>query len=103
MLKPFQIRNLHLYPAEENLYDSSTESVVSSSHVDETHCRRSDLIHLTAPEYDDILRDHPNAGLTYIDDDDGDIVTVSTYVLTAIHRVYLHSLGWVLVRAQTTP
>lgn len=78
MLKPFQIRNLHLYPAEENLYDSSTESVVSSSHVDETHCRRSGLIHLTAPEYDNILRDHPNAGLTYIDDDDGDIVTVGS-------------------------
>jgi hypothetical protein len=78
MFKPFQIRNLHIYPAEENLYDSSTESVISSPHVDETQCRPSGLIHLTGPEYDGIVRDHPNAKLTYMDDDDGDIITVST-------------------------
>lgn len=80
MLKPFQIRNLHLYPAEENLYDSSTESVISSPRIDEAQCRRSGLIHLTGPEYEDIIRGHPNARLTYIDDDDGDLITVSTSI-----------------------
>lgn len=80
-LKPFQIRNLHIYPAEENLYDSSTESVISSSAADETHPKPSSLIQLSAGEYDKIVSDHPNGTLTYIDDDDGDLITVSAYFL----------------------
>uniref|UniRef100_A0A093UWV7 Nuclear localization sequence-binding protein n=1 Tax=Talaromyces marneffei PM1 TaxID=1077442 RepID=A0A093UWV7_TALMA len=77
-LKPFQIRNLHIYPAEENLYDSSTESVISSSAADETHPKPSSLIQLSAGEYDKIVSDHPNGTLTYIDDDDGDLITVGS-------------------------
>ncbi|EED20295.1 RNA binding protein, putative [Talaromyces stipitatus ATCC 10500] len=78
VLKPFQIRNLHFYPAEENLYDSSTESIVSNSPADDTQARPSSLIHLSAGEYDKIINDHPNGTLTYIDDDDGDIITVGS-------------------------
>lgn len=79
VLKPFQIRNLHVYPAEENLYDSCTESVISSSPADEIQTKRSYTIHLSAGEYDKIISDHPNGTLTYIDDDDGDLITVSAY------------------------
>lgn len=79
VLKPFQIRNLHAYPAEANLYDSSTESVLSSSPADETQTKPSGLIQLSAGEYDKIIGDHPNGTLTYIDDDDGDLITVSTH------------------------
>ncbi|RAO65309.1 uncharacterized protein BHQ10_001321 [Talaromyces amestolkiae] len=78
VLKPFQIRNLHVYPAEENLYDSSTESVISSSPTDESQIRPSCLIQLSAGEYDKIISDHPNGTLTYIDDDDGDLITVGS-------------------------
>ena len=77
VLKPFQIRNLHVYPAEENLYDSSTESVISSSPADETQTKPSYPIQLSAGEYDKIINDHPGGALTYIDDDDGDLITVS--------------------------
>jgi hypothetical protein len=79
VLKPFQIRNLHVYPAEENLYDSSTESVISNSPAEETQTKPSSLIHLSAGEYDKIISDHPNGTLTYIDDDDGDLITVSAH------------------------
>lgn len=75
VMKPFQIRNLHVYPAEENLYDSSTESVISPT--DEIPLMRSCPIQLSAGEYDKIISDHPNGTLTYVDDDDGDLITVS--------------------------
>ncbi|GAM41224.1 RNA binding protein [Talaromyces pinophilus] len=78
VLKPFQIRNLHVYPAEENLYDSSTESVISSSPADETQTKLSCPIQLSAGEYDKIISDHPGGTLTYIDDDDGDLITVGS-------------------------
>lgn len=77
MLKPFQIRDLHSYPVEENLYDSSTESVISGSNADDKRHNRHGIIHLSAPEYDEIALNHPSAMLTYLDDDDGDIITVS--------------------------
>lgn len=84
MLSPFQIRDLYLGPAEENLYDSSTESVLSSSPVDEgvtrSRRRRHGTILLSAPEYDQIASDHPRARLTYIDNDDGEKITVSDHI-----------------------
>lgn len=76
-LKPFQIRNLHDSPAKENLYDSSTESVLSHSPVEDAQTKPSSLIRLSAGEYDDIVRNNPDGSLTYIDEDDGDMITVS--------------------------
>ena len=34
------------------------------------------LVKITAPEYDSTISDHPEATLKYVDDDDGEIVTV---------------------------
>jgi hypothetical protein len=85
MLKPFQIRDLHSYPVEDNLYDSSTESVISGSNADDKRYKRHGIIHLSAPEYDEIALNHPNAMLTYLDDDDGDIITVSILAQTSLN------------------
>lgn len=76
MLKPFQIRDLHVPIVEENLYDSSTESAVSEPRDGSS---RHGTIRLSAPEYDKIASNHPRARLTYMDDDDGEIITVSPF------------------------
>lgn len=78
-----------MYPAEENLYDSSTESVISNSPADETQARSSSLIQLTAGEYDKIISDRPSGALTYIDDDDGDLITVSSHFLLRLEPFIL--------------
>lgn len=64
MLKPFQIRNLHV---------SSTTGY--KEHSD----RRHGVIQLSVVDYDDLASSHPRARLTYLDDDDGDEVTVNLH------------------------
>ncbi|KAL1967575.1 hypothetical protein VTN77DRAFT_3090 [Rasamsonia byssochlamydoides] len=77
MLKPFQIRDLHV-PLAENLYDSTTESTVSDEGAARLGSNRHGTIQLSAPEYDEIASNHPRARLTYMDDDDGEIITVGS-------------------------
>lgn len=43
----------------------------------ELRTRPHGIVRLTGPEYDDIASNHPRARLTYIDDDDGELITVS--------------------------
>lgn len=64
MLKPFQIRNLREsssgYLEDVSLQPPSPHGVVRVSAID----------------YDDIVLNHPRARLTYLDEDDGDQITV---------------------------
>jgi len=85
MLKPFQIRDLHVPLVEENPHDEPTASVVSEPRSDERAgnlgTTRHGTVQLSAPEYDAIVSSHPRARLTYMDDDDGEMVTVSPFTL----------------------
>ena len=64
MLKPFQVRNLHLSP--------------TANHREPFSCRHG-VVQLSAIDYDDLVSNHPRAMLTYLDDDDGDQITVNLH------------------------
>jgi hypothetical protein len=80
MLNPFQIRDLHV-PVEENLYDAESVTSGPDNGAPNRGASRHGTVQLSAPEYDQIVSYHPRARLTYMDDDDGEIVTVSLSVL----------------------
>jgi hypothetical protein len=52
----------------------------------ELQTRPRGIVRLSAPEYDDIATNHPRARLTYIDEDDGELITVS---LTSSSNPYI--------------
>lgn len=81
MLKLFQIRNLHDPP--------SSRGVIQISEVD----------------YDDIAINHPQARLTYIDDEDGDQITVRLDKESQDfdRQTANSSVGRVLIRARSAP
>ena len=66
MLPAFRVRDLHLYIRESSSPASSQEGMT------EHH----PLVRITDSQYDDTVSDHPVAKLSYVDDDDGEIVTV---------------------------
>ncbi|KAJ5174830.1 uncharacterized protein N7482_000707 [Penicillium canariense] len=66
MLKPFQIKDLHRSPSQSHEDLSGRPS--SSRGV----------VQISAADYDDIASNHPRARLTYLDDDDGDQITVGS-------------------------
>lgn len=72
MLKPFQIRDLHRSPSP------SQEDIEQSD--SDTHQRRPGIVAVSAAQYNDIATFHPQARLTYIDDDDGELITVSASI-----------------------
>ncbi len=53
-------------------------------------------VRISAPEYDATLSDHPEATLKYVDEEDGDIITVgsSPYCCHA-HRLHVCA-GWLV-------
>ncbi|KAJ5211835.1 uncharacterized protein N7498_003481 [Penicillium cinerascens] len=65
MLKPFQIRDLHVSP-------SSGHEVNSDPPVSQG------VVQISATDYDDIASNYPRARLTYMDYDDGDQITVGS-------------------------
>jgi hypothetical protein len=71
MLPPFQIRHLKAStnPSGPDLGDDYLSSPVDTG-VDAT-------ISINRHQYDDILHENPEAALTYVDEDDGEVITVS--------------------------
>lgn len=63
MMNPFQIRDLHGSPSR------TAESSESR--------RRDGVVQVSASQYEEIASNHPRARLTYADDDDGELITVS--------------------------
>ncbi|KAJ5629058.1 hypothetical protein N7490_011286 [Penicillium lividum] len=61
MLKPFQIRDQQGSPSSSPVQSSGPRGV-----------------RISASDYDDLASHHPRARLTYLDDDDGDQITVGT-------------------------
>ncbi|GIJ87585.1 hypothetical protein Asppvi_006495 [Aspergillus pseudoviridinutans] len=76
MLKPFQIRDLHGSPTQEDAFTSL--DYLPQGHHGHNTSRRSGIVQLSASDYDEIALSHPRARLTYVDDDDGDIITVGS-------------------------
>ncbi|KAI9891627.1 MAG: hypothetical protein M1814_002561 [Vezdaea aestivalis] len=70
MLPPFQVRNLR----GAVVASDSTPSPVEGDNIQSSH----GTVQITAPFYDNLIGDHPEAVLQYMDDDDGEIITVGS-------------------------
>ncbi|KAI9811829.1 MAG: hypothetical protein M1832_000682 [Thelocarpon impressellum] len=72
MLPPFRIRYLRSSnnPSGPDLGDDFVSSPAGLSD--------DGVIRLEAPEYDSILADHPEAALSYMDEDDGEVITIGS-------------------------
>ncbi|KAL8831358.1 MAG: hypothetical protein Q9191_000914 [Dirinaria sp. TL-2023a] len=68
MLPPFRIRKL----------GPSAPTASRASHGSRLVPDEDPLLRITAPQYDSTISDYPDAKLRYVDDDDGEIVTVGT-------------------------
>lgn len=88
MLKPFQIRSVYkrglwgpdagssqLFQGEARF---DTDSGPAAHPVRYSQFGLNKTVQLSAAQYDDLAENHPPARLTYIDDDDGEVITVST-------------------------
>src|ERR1700742_4486633 len=73
MLPPFRIRHLRASdnPAGPDLGDDFLSSPI---HQDEDA-----LVAISEPEYDSLISRHPEAALSYLDEDDGEIITVGWF------------------------
>ncbi|PYI07500.1 hypothetical protein BO78DRAFT_90082 [Aspergillus sclerotiicarbonarius CBS 121057] len=77
MLKPFQIRDLHGSPSHTSAAESLTSPQPLPSEPASPRTRRG-IVQLSASEYDNLSSNHPRARLTYVDDDDGELITVGS-------------------------
>ncbi|KAL4897806.1 hypothetical protein BDV59DRAFT_49943 [Aspergillus ambiguus] len=69
MLKLFQISDLHGPPSHTSSDNANPSSDPQS---------RRGIIQISSSDYDSLATDHPRARLTYMDDDDGEIITVGS-------------------------
>ncbi len=74
MLPPFRIRNLG---RSNSTGDTATHSRASTE-LGDPH--RHGIVQVSAPEYDATISTHPEATLRYMDEDDGEVITVSSSV-----------------------
>lgn len=82
MLNAFQIRDLHRSQTQENLSGSAISvgdglAPSTTDHNDENQINRHGTVQISSSDYDEIASTHPRARLTYVDDDDGEVITVS--------------------------
>ncbi|PWY87921.1 hypothetical protein BO94DRAFT_534925 [Aspergillus sclerotioniger CBS 115572] len=78
MFKPFQIRDLHGSPSHTSAEESLTSSPKPLSRELASLRTRRGIVQLSASEYDNLSSKHPRARLTYVDDDDGELITVGS-------------------------
>ncbi|KAE8338500.1 hypothetical protein BDV24DRAFT_137851, partial [Aspergillus arachidicola] len=78
MLKPFQIRDLHRSSSQDNLTVSQSpgHAVVEGRSILQN--RQQGIVRLSATDYDEITANHPRARLTYVDEDDDELITVGS-------------------------
>lgn len=77
MLKPFLIRDLHDDQLSENIvYDSESDLYNATDVGSVTPQQRHGRVELSAADYDEIAYIHPQARLSYLDEDDGETITV---------------------------
>ncbi|KAL5042868.1 hypothetical protein BDW71DRAFT_132347 [Aspergillus fruticulosus] len=78
MLKPFLIRDLHEDPNPQDIIEDTASDLYNATDVSIGPQRRHGLVQIAAADYDEIAYIHPLARLSYLDDDDGDIITVGS-------------------------
>ena len=81
MLKPFRVKGLNGSPTTDDINDRPAPvaplSLVVNDGTVKSRTPRSGVVHLSAPQYDEIVTTHPKAALTYMDEDDGEVIAVS--------------------------
>lgn len=86
MLNPFQIKDLHGSRVQENsaepaasiTRDLSQTGIHDSADNQPSQSKyHNGTVQLSSSDYDEIAASHPRARLTYMDDDDGEVITVS--------------------------
>ncbi|KAL4779590.1 hypothetical protein BJX76DRAFT_75420 [Aspergillus varians] len=78
MLKPFLIRDLDEAPQLHDIIDDSASDLYNATDVSVGPQQRHGLVQLAAADYDEIAYIHPQARLTYLDEDDGETITVGS-------------------------
>ncbi|KAL4942264.1 hypothetical protein BDV06DRAFT_192635 [Aspergillus oleicola] len=78
MLRPFLIRDLHEDPQLHDIIEDTASDLYKATDVSVGPQRRQGLVQLAAADYDEIAYSHPQARLTYLDEDDGDIITIGS-------------------------
>ena len=91
MLPAFRIRNLNRSPAPPSRPVGSSPRKAASLDA---------VVRITSPEYDETVDRHPEASLKYLDDDDGEIVTVTLEIVGHWLSVLTSILGWLFSRAE---
>ena len=94
MLKPFQIRDLHRSSSQDSLAASQSldHAVVEDRSPLESH--HQGIVQLSATEYDEITTNHPRARLTYVDDDDDELITVCLLIQTYLSTMLIVNCRW---------
>lgn len=87
MLPPFRVRNLRRSISSPSGPSPSNLSIILDDHP---------LVRITAPQYDSTISEYPDAKLRYLDDDDGEIVTVSAAFRCLRASLAHPTLGWYL-------
>lgn len=91
MLKPFQVKDLHRSELQQNSaeptaslkrpsIDDGSDEYQTNIQSQPSHSRcRNGTVQLSSSDYDEIATTHPRARLTYVDDEDGEVITVSQF------------------------
>jgi len=98
MLKPFQIRDLHGPRPQEDSTESTqntSQTVIDHQTQPSQSGKRHGTVQLSSSAYDEIVSTHPRARLTYPDDDDGEVITVSLLKILCSPSPSLTLLGWI--------
>lgn len=78
MLKPFLIRDLEEDSQQPDIVEDTASDLYNATDVSVGPQRRHGLVQLAAEDYDEIAYIHPQARLTYLDEDDGETITVGS-------------------------
>ncbi|KAL4956476.1 hypothetical protein BDW69DRAFT_158584 [Aspergillus filifer] len=78
MLKPFLIRDLYEDSQLHDIIEDTASDLYNATDVSVGPQRRHGLVQVAAADYDEIAYTNPQARLTYLDEDDGDIITIGS-------------------------
>ncbi|KAL4962389.1 uncharacterized protein BDV14DRAFT_107573 [Aspergillus stella-maris] len=78
MLRPFLIRDLHEDTQLHDIIEDTASDLYNATDVSVGPQRRHGLVQLAASDYDEIAYTNPQARLTYLDEDDGDLITIGS-------------------------
>ncbi len=104
MLKPFLIRDLEDNSQHPDIIEDTASDLYNATDVSVGPQRRHGLVQLAAEDYDEIAYIHPQARLTYLDEDDGETITVrASYPNKFVLRRLIVHLGRLIPRTRPAP